>query len=196
MAKRKARQSSWFDFLLERIVELFGRLVVTAAKATALAVLFSLLAITTLRWLRPPTTAFIMQARVEAHREGRKDFQVRREWAYLDAISPHAAIAVVAAEDQRFPTHNGLDLDAIEDAVRDRINDGRVRGASTISQQVSKNLFLWPGRSLLRKGVEAYLTLALEFLVPKRRILEIYLNVAEFGDGIYGVEAASRAFFR
>lgn len=105
-------------------------------------------------------------------------------------------IAVVASEDQKFPAHWGFDFAQIGDALDDREHGRRIRGASTISQQVAKNLFLWPGQSWVRKGIEAYLTVLIEALWPKRRILEVYLNIAEFGHGIYGVEAASRTYFR
>jgi monofunctional biosynthetic peptidoglycan transglycosylase len=172
------------------------RLMRSLGIAAAFVVAASVLTIVALRWLRPPTTAFMMQAKIEAYREGRTDFRLQQQWVYWDAISPYAGIAVVAAEDQHFPSHHGFDLDAIGDALRTRAEEGRLRGASTISQQVVKNIFLWSGRSVMRKATEAYLTVLLETLVPKRRILEIYLNVAEFGDGIYGVEAASREFFR
>jgi monofunctional biosynthetic peptidoglycan transglycosylase len=109
------------------------------------------------------------------------------------AIAPAAPLAVIAAEDQRFPTHYGFDLGAIRDALRARPE--QPRGASTITQQAARNLFLWSGRSWPRKILEAYASLLLEACWPKRRILEVYLNVAEFGDGVYGVEAASRRFF-
>ena len=105
------------------------------------------------------------------------------------------ALAAVAAEDQKFPEHFGFDFQSITDALKEREAGGRLRGASTISQQVAKNLFLWNGKSFIRKGLEAYFTVLIELLWPKRRILEIYLNMAEFGDGIYGVEAAARSFF-
>ncbi len=191
-AKSKQRRGdevrAWALQAVERVV-----------RALAMAVLFALVAsfvaTLTLRWLRPPTTAFMLQARIEAYRAGRSDFRLRNQWTYLDWISPHAAVAVIAAEDQRFATHGGLDFDAIWTALRDHAREGRLRGASTISQQVAKNLYLWSGRSLLRKAAEAYLTVLLEVLLPKRRILELYLNIAEFGDGIYGVEAASEAYF-
>ena len=172
------------------------RLMRSLGVAAAFVVATSVLAMVALRWLQPPTTAFMMQSRIEAYREGRTDFRLHQQWVDWEAISPHAGIAVVAAEDQRFPTHHGFDLEAIGDALRTRAKDGRLRGASTISQQVTKNIFLWSGRSVVRKATEAYLTVLLETLVPKRRILEIYLNVAEFGEGIYGVEAASLEFFR
>ena len=104
-------------------------------------------------------------------------------------------LAVVAAEDQRFPVHHGFDLTEIQNALAERGASGRVRGASTISQQVAKNLFLWSGRSWVRKGFEVYFTLLIELSWPKRRILEVYLNIAQFGDRIFGVAAASRRFF-
>jgi monofunctional biosynthetic peptidoglycan transglycosylase len=110
-------------------------------------------------------------------------------------ISREAALAVVAAEDQKFAEHAGFDFEAIEDAIDERGTRTRVRGASTISQQVAKNLFLWPERSWLRKGIEVWFTLWIELLWPKQRILETYLNVAEFGPGVYGVEAAANAYF-
>jgi monofunctional biosynthetic peptidoglycan transglycosylase len=102
----------------------------------------------------------------------------------------------VAAEDQRFPQHRGFDFKQIDKALADRERGRRVRGASTISQQVAKNLFLWPGQSWVRKGIEAGLTVLIELAWPKPRILEVYLNVAEFGRGTWGVQAASRRYFR
>jgi monofunctional biosynthetic peptidoglycan transglycosylase len=104
-------------------------------------------------------------------------------------------LAVVAAEDQNFPHHWGFDLESIMDALQKKGKKRRLRGASTITQQVARNLFLWPGRSYVRKGLEAYFTVLLELLWPKRRILEVYLNVVEFGDGTHGVSTASRTFF-
>jgi monofunctional biosynthetic peptidoglycan transglycosylase len=110
-------------------------------------------------------------------------------------VSSHLPIAVVAAEDQRFPQHHGFDFDSIAGALEERLARGRVRGASTISQQLAKNLFLWPGRSWFRKAVEAYFTSVIELAWPKRRILEVYLNVAQFGPCIFGIGAASEQFF-
>jgi monofunctional biosynthetic peptidoglycan transglycosylase len=114
----------------------------------------------------------------------------------LEAISPHQALAVIAAEDQRFPEHSGFDFPAIERAWQDYRQGKSLRGASTISQQVVKNLYLWPGRSLLRKGLEVWFTLLVELSWSKRRILEVYLNIAQFGRDVYGAEAASRYFFQ
>jgi monofunctional biosynthetic peptidoglycan transglycosylase len=146
------------------------------------------------RAVDPPTTAYILGCRLGAALKGRL-LEVDRRWVDLPQVSPWAALAVVAAEDQKFPRHHGFDLEAIGDALDERRDGGPVRGASTISQQVAKNLFLWSGRSWLRKGVEAWLTVWIELLWPKRRILEVYLNVAELGPGVFGVEAASRRYF-
>jgi monofunctional biosynthetic peptidoglycan transglycosylase len=146
-----------------------------------------------LRFVPPPTSAFML--RHAARSAFGNAPPVRYDWVGWPKIAKTAAIAAVAAEDQKFPHHAGFDLASIDDALDDHGRKKPLRGASTISQQVAKNLFLWPGRSFLRKGLEAYLTLWLEALWPKRRILEVYLNVAEFGDGVFGVEAASRTFF-
>jgi monofunctional biosynthetic peptidoglycan transglycosylase len=119
----------------------------------------------------------------------------RHSWADLKRISPNLPLAVVASEDQKFPEHWGFDVEAIEKAYALNQHSHKVRGASTISQQVAKNLFLWSGRSYFRKGLEAYFTVLIEVCWPKRRILEIYLNIAEFGYGTYGAEAAAQRFF-
>ncbi len=124
------------------------------------------------------------------------NYASHHEWADLGQISPNLPLAVVASEDQKFPEHWGFDVAAIEKAYALNQHSHKVRGASTISQQVAKNLFLWSGRSYLRKGLEAYFTVLIEALWPKRRILETYLNIAEFGYGIYGAEAAAQKFFR
>ena len=146
------------------------------------------------RWAPPPTTAFMLRdALGEAHADDPARAPYR--WTSWDGISPHAALAVIASEDQKFPDHNGFDVEAIRMALGDALRGERLRGASTISQQTAKNLFLWPGRSLFRKGLEAYLTVLLELCWSKRRIMEVYLNVAEFGKGVFGITAASERFF-
>ncbi|MFH1144161.1 MAG: monofunctional biosynthetic peptidoglycan transglycosylase [Candidatus Eisenbacteria bacterium] len=147
-----------------------------------------------LRWVPPPATAFMIQKRVAAAWGGR-DYELRYRWVRWEKISPHARVAVVAAEDQKFPRHGGFDAEAIADAWERHERGGRLRGASTITQQVAKNLFLAPQRSFARKALEAYFTILLEWLWPKRRILEVYLNVAEFGPGTFGVGAASERYF-
>jgi len=155
----------------------------------------SCLVVIALRFVPPWTSATMMERRVEAFVGGEKDFDFRHRWVPWSAISPQVGIAVVAGEDQKFPFHHGFDVDAIQDAI-DAADEGkRLRGASTISQQVAKNLFLWNGRSFVRKGLEAWYTVLIETFWPKRRILEVYLNIVELGDGIYGVGAASDAFF-
>ena len=138
------------------------------------------------RWLEPPDSAFMMRARAQG-------MAIDQQWVSWESISPYLPIAVVAAEDQKFPVHSGFDTESIRSAMEEEGSKGR--GASTISQQVVKNLFLWSGRSWTRKGLEAYLTVFVEVLWPKQRILEIYLNIAEFGTGIFGAEAAAEGFF-
>jgi monofunctional glycosyltransferase len=149
-----------------------------------------------LRWISPPTTSFMLQGNFKAWWNSKKNFKIRYQWVKLGEISTHAPLAVIAAEDQKFPDHWGFDSESIEEAWIERANGIRVRGASTISQQVAKNLFLWPGRSFLRKGVEAYFTVLIELLWPKRRIIEVYLNIAEFGNGVFGIAAAGKTFFK
>lgn len=139
----------------------------------------------------PPYSAFMGWAWLEARRESRA-FRLEHAPVPLAAISAQLALAVIAAEDQRFPTHRGFDFTEVAAALRE---GQATRGASTLSQQLVKNLYLWPGRSWLRKGIEAWYTFWLERFCSKRRILELYLNVAEFGPGIYGAEAASRRYF-
>jgi monofunctional biosynthetic peptidoglycan transglycosylase len=146
-----------------------------------------------LRFVDPPVSAFMLRDGLARLAAGKS--WPAHDWVDYEDISPHVRLAVVAAEDQRFPEHQGFDFAAIEKAVAHNQRSERKRGASTISQQVAKNLFLWPERSWVRKGLEVYFTLAIEALWPKRRILEVYLNVAELGDGVYGVGAASRRFF-
>ena len=155
----------------------------------------SVLAVASLRWINPPFTAFMAEAQAAAWSNRDANYVYRHSWVDLDRISPNLPLAVVAAEDQKFPEHWGFDVPAIEKAYALNQHSHKVRGASTISQQVAKNLFLWSGRSYFRKGLEAYFTLLIEALWPKRRILEVYLNIAEFGYGTYGAEAAAQRFF-
>ncbi len=159
-------------------------------------VLLSAAVVLALRWVDPWTSAFMLGDRREALLAGNFGYANRYEWVDLEAISPHAALAVIAAEDQLFPFHAGFDFESIREAVRHNAKGRKVRGASTITQQVAKNLFLWSGRSYLRKGLEAWFTVLIELMWPKERILEVYLNVAEFGRAVYGVEAAARQYFR
>ena len=148
-----------------------------------------------MRWVPPLTTAFIINGYVSAWLEHDYGWRADHRWTAYEQISRHAKLAVIASEDQKFAFHPGFDFEAIDKAIRARERGKSLRGASTISQQVAKNLFLWPGQSFVRKGLEAYLTLLIELMWPKQRILEVYLNVAEFGPGIYGVGAAAPRFF-
>jgi monofunctional glycosyltransferase len=149
-----------------------------------------------LRWVDPPGSAFMLRDRSLAWWQNDEAFRFRHEWTRWQDISPQTKLAVIAAEDQKFAEHFGFDLKSISSALEESRKGGRTRGASTLSQQVAKNLFLWPGQSWLRKGLEAWFTLLIESCWSKQRILEVYLNVAEFGKGIYGVGAASEAFYR
>jgi monofunctional biosynthetic peptidoglycan transglycosylase len=158
-------------------------------------IVLSVGAVLLLRWIPPLGSAFMVEARLEALRAGDGGYRTDYHWVSLERISPHAAVAVIASEDQTFPFNYGFDLKSIRGAVRAAQRGRRLRGASTIAQQVARNLFLWPGRSFVRKGIEAYFTVLLETLWPKERILEMYLNVAQFGRGIYGVEAAAGRFY-
>jgi monofunctional biosynthetic peptidoglycan transglycosylase len=159
-------------------------------------VFLSFLLVLILRWINPPTSMMMTIRRSEAAMNHRKDFRIDYRWVNWDQIALHLPLAIIASEDQNFPIHHGFDLEAISDAVKTRMNGGRLRGASTITQQVAKNLFLWPGKSLLRKGIEAYFTALIEIFWNKQRILEVYMNIAEFGDGIFGAEAACQRYFR
>lgn len=166
------------------------------AKCGAASVAVSILVVLLLRWLPPPFSTFMLIDRIDAYRNGRTGYTLYYQWVPWTSISPSAALAAVAAEDQRFLLHRGFDFKAISLAMDENRRRRVPRGASTISQQVAKNLFLWSGRSYLRKGLEAYFTVLIETLWTKRRILEVYLNIAEFGDGVFGVEAASRVYFK
>jgi len=145
-------------------------------------------AVLALRWYAPPFTAVMLEqpgpfARIEYH------------WVDGRDISRNAARAAIASEDQRFLEHHGIDFVSLDRALDDYLAGDNLRGASTITQQVAKNLFLWQGRSFVRKALEAYFAVVIELLWPKQRILEMYLNIAELGPGVFGVEAAARRFF-
>lgn len=178
-------------------------------KLPLLAMALSVLQVLVLRFIDPPFSAFMAIRQMEAIAAGDLGYRMAHDWRDLRDISPQLALAVVAAEDQNFARHHGFDFKAIEQAqahnekmearARKRGTEvKRLRGASTISQQTAKNLFLWQGRGplrWLRKGLEVWYTALIELLWPKRRILEVYANIAEFGDGVYGAQAASRRYF-
>lgn len=154
------------------------------------------------RWVSPPATWLMLDRRAHApvglgyHGIREDDRRISYAFKTLDEVSPHLPLALVAAEDQRFLLHHGFDGDALLKAAKSNMSGGKqLRGGSTISQQVAKNVFLWSGRSYVRKAAEAYFTLLIELLWNKRRIMEMYMNVAEMGDCIFGAEAASQQYF-
>lgn len=167
---------------LSRRIRNYALLVVAAFLLASVALTLPL------RWIDPATTTFML-------RDGSGRIPVLHEWQEWERQGEHLPLAVVAAEDQRFDRHFGLDLESINKSIATAKRGGALRGASTITQQVAKNLYLWSGRSFVRKGLEAWLAFNLELFLPKRRILEIYLNVIELGPGIYGTGAGSRYFF-
>ena len=143
-----------------------------------------------------PFSAVMLERQVSAWFSGDFHYVAHSDWVGMDEISPWMGLAVIAAEDQKFPDHWGFDVPAIEKALaHNERNENRIRGASTLSQQTAKNLFLWDGRSWLRKGLEVGLTVGIETVWSKKRILTVYLNIAEFGEGIFGVEAAAQRYF-
>ncbi len=162
-----------------------------AAWTLGILVLVTALPVIVLRWVNPPTTAFMLEARA-ALPAGES---LHQQWVAYDHISPPMRLAVVASEDQRFPFHHGFDWTQIGDALSAWQRGQPLRGASTISQQTAKNVFLWPAHSLVRKAIEAWFTVLLETIWGKRRILEVYLNFAQFGPRTFGVGAAARRFF-
>lgn len=172
--------------VVQRIRRIVGRvLLVWLGVWLAGILLFSFLPV--------PFSAVMAERQIGAWLRGDFSYIAHSDWVGHDEISPWMGLAVIASEDQKFPTHWGFDVAAIE-SVLDK-SDNRMRGASTLSQQTAKNLFLWDGRSWVRKGLEAGLTVGIETVWSKRRILTVYLNIAEFGPGIFGVEAASQRYF-
>ena len=179
-------------------------------KLPLLFVGFSVLQVLVLRFVDPPFSAFMVARQLDALLAGDTDFRIAHDWREFERMSPSLPLALVASEDQNFANHHGFDFSAIEKAqahnekmIERAEKRGkpvrRLRGASTISQQTAKNLFLWQGSGptrWLRKGLEVWYTALIEVLWPKRRILEVYANIAEFGDGVYGGQAAARSFFR
>jgi len=159
------------------------------------AMILSIAAVLLMRWWAPVTSAFMIEARLAALTRGDTRFHLRHTWVERDHIGEPAQLAVIAAEDQKFPFHHGFDFDSIQDAVREQEQGIRSRGASTLSQQTAKNLFLWGGHSYVRKALEAWFTVLLELCWPKTRILTVYLNSAQFGPDIFGIEAAAQTYF-
>jgi monofunctional biosynthetic peptidoglycan transglycosylase len=172
-----------------RLLRWLGLLIVSG-------LVLSIASVALMRWVHPVTSAFMLRDRAIALFSGDSNYRFAHQWSDWSNISPNVKVAVMASEDQKFPEHAGFDFDSMEKAWASNQSGRKFRGGSTISQQVAKNLFLWPGRSYVRKGIEAYFTVLIEAMWSKQRILEVYLNSAEFGNGVFGVEAASRRYFR
>jgi monofunctional glycosyltransferase len=180
----KKRKRGWFRGVVTWILALI-----------AAFYLFTLSVLVALRWVDPPTTLVQTERRIEA-RIHRKPYTKRQEWVPLGRIAPDLQHAVVSAEDGRFFQHHGIDWKEVQKVVDQDVEEGRLgRGGSTITQQLVKNLFFTTSRSVIRKGVEFTLAPLAELVLPKKRILELYLNVIEWGPGIYGAEAASRTWY-
>lgn len=176
---------------LKRVTTIFKAFL----KLFLLFIVFSVAGVFILRWINPVTSSIMIQRQLETLIDG--DFRiVDYDWVSYDEVSPHLPIAIIAAEDQNFPNHSGFDFKQIEKSLEDHKRGRRLRGASTITQQVAKNLFLWESRSFFRKGIEAYFTVLIELLWDKKRILEVHLNIAEMGDMIFGAGAASLSHFK
>ncbi|MCY1291357.1 Biosynthetic peptidoglycan transglycosylase [compost metagenome] len=169
--------------LLRRLVK-----VVLCAMAVSAALVL------VLRWVPPPGSALMVERKLESWIDG-QPIDLQRSWRPWQQLPDSLKMAVIAGEDQKFAEHWGFDLSAIQQAIAHNERGGSLRGASTLSQQVAKNLFLWSGRSWLRKGLEAWFTALIELFWPKQRILEVYLNSVEWGDGVFGAEAAAKHHF-
>ena len=178
----------------KNIKTLFNKIKLIALKLLLVCFLFSLLQVLSLKWIDPLTSSVMLQREFNLFSSDEKP--IRYEWYDYDDISKEIALAVVSSEDQSFPTHFGFDLEQIGKAFKEKNKRGSLRGASTITQQVAKNLFLWEGKSFIRKGLEAYYTILIEVFWSKRRIMEIYINIAEMGDNIFGAGMASKIYFK
>jgi monofunctional biosynthetic peptidoglycan transglycosylase len=188
MSKKNPKKKTSFKKKLYRIFKLLFKFAI-------LFFITSVLLVFSMRWINPITSSIMIQRQISGLFKGEFEF-INYHWVNYDDISRFMPIAVVAAEDQNFPNHFGFDFKQIEKALKENKRGRRVRGASTITQQVAKNLFLWEGKSFVRKGIEAYFTLLIELLWDKQRILEVHLNIAEMGDKIFGVGTASVVYFK
>lgn len=187
MAQKKRSAAKTKSPLLKKITSILSRILIWFLSVSILWVL-------AYRFINPPITLLMIERNIERKADG-KTFKTDKKWMRFENISDNMKRAAVSAEDQLFLKHMGFDIKAIEKAYESNEKGKKVKGGSTISQQTAKNVFLWPGRSWIRKGFEAYFTLLIEMLWSKERILEVYLNVIEMGDGIYGAEAASQAYY-
>ena len=170
----------FFKYSLKLILWLFG---------------FSIVIVIFFKWVPVPITPLMLIRNIEQLQDDKK-LVLKHDWVPIEAISKNLQLAVICSEDQNFLAHNGFDMEAIEKAIEHNKKGKRIRGASSISQQTAKNVFLWPQRSWFRKGLETYFTFLIELFWSKERIMEVYLNSIEMGNGVYGVEAASQFWFK
>ena len=170
----------FFKFILRLILWLFA---------------FSIVLVIFFKWVPVPITPLMLIRNIEQLQDDKK-LVLKHDWVPIEAISKNLQLAVICSEDQNFLAHNGFDMEAIEKAIEHNKKGKRIRGASSISQQTAKNVFLWPQRSWFRKGLETYFTFLIELFWSKERIMEVYLNSIEMGNGVYGVEAASQFWFK
>jgi monofunctional biosynthetic peptidoglycan transglycosylase len=188
MAKKRSSSKSSGKFTLQRLKVIVGKTVLYFLLVTVLWVLMY-------RFINPPITLLMVMRNIERKADG-KTFKTDKKWVDFKEMSDNIKRAAIAGEDQKFIQHWGFDVTAISRAYKaNRADTTKMKGGSTISQQTAKNVFLWPGRSWIRKGFEAYFTVLIELLWSKERILEVYLNVIEMGDGIYGAEAAAQTYY-
>lgn len=177
------------------MIKLLGRIWTFLWKSVVAFLVLSILSVILFRWVPIPLTPLMLIRCVEQKSEG-KDMRLKHDWVPIEEISPKLQLAVVCSEDQNYLKHYGFDWGAIEKAMKENENGKRMRGGSTITQQTAKNVFLWQGRSYIRKAFEAWFTLLIEIFWSKERIMEVYLNSIEMGDGVYGAEAASQYWFK
>jgi monofunctional biosynthetic peptidoglycan transglycosylase len=188
MAKKRGSSKSSGKFTLQRLKIIVGKTILYFLLVTVLWVLMY-------RFINPPITLLMVMRNIERKADG-KSFKTEKKWVDFKEMSDNIKRAAIAGEDQKFIQHWGFDMTAISRAYKaNRADTTKMKGGSTISQQTAKNVFLWPGRSWIRKGFEAYFTVLIELLWSKERILEVYLNIIEMGDGIYGAEAAAQSYY-
>ena len=178
----------------KKIKTFFNKIKILALKLLLVFFLFSLLQVLLLKWIDPLISSVMFQREFNLFSSDKKPTSY--QWYDYDDISNEITLAVIASEDQNFPSHFGFDFEQIGKAFKEKNKRGSLRGASTITQQVAKNLFLWEGKSFIRKGFEAYYTILIEVFWSKRRIMEIYINIAEMGDNIFGVGIVSKIYLK
>ncbi|MBT8387779.1 MAG: monofunctional biosynthetic peptidoglycan transglycosylase [Ignavibacteria bacterium] len=180
---------------LSKQKKVLRRIGIVALKILIVFFFLSLISVLALKWVDPFTSSVMMQKKISSLFSSEKSSTIHYSWVNYDDISGNAKLAVIAAEDQNFPYHIGFDFEQIGKAINENQRGKKMRGASTITQQVAKNLFLWNGKSFIRKGFEAYFTVLIEFFWSKRRILEVYLNITEMGNMIFGISASGKKYF-